>query len=51
VMSGYRFVTAAVEAGRPVAIINDGPTRGDPDADLRIDGRLGELLPKLVQLV
>ncbi len=37
VFSGYRFVRRAGEHGIPVAIINRGPTRGDPHAILRID--------------
>jgi NAD-dependent deacetylase sirtuin 4 len=37
VFSGYRFVRRAAERNIPVAIINRGPTRGDPHAVLRID--------------
>jgi NAD-dependent SIR2 family protein deacetylase len=37
VFSGYRFVRRAAERDVPVAIINRGPTRGDPHASLRID--------------
>ncbi|SOD71072.1 NAD-dependent SIR2 family protein deacetylase [Jatrophihabitans sp. GAS493] len=47
VMSGYRFVLHAAKAGKPVAIVNQGPTRGDAYADLRIDAPLGELLQVL----
>lgn len=47
VFSGYRFVRRAREHGKPVAIVNDGPTRGDPDATLRLHARLGEVLPEL----
>ena len=49
VMSGMRWVLAAGRAGKPVAIINDGPTRGDDFAALKVEGRLGELLPPLAQ--
>lgn len=49
VMSGYRFVTAAVRAGKPVAIVNDGPTRGDGDAAVKVEGRLGTVLPVVVR--
>lgn len=49
VFSGYRFVRRAAERGVPVAIVNRGPTRGDPHALLRIDARCGEALPRLVQ--
>jgi len=47
VRSGYRYVVAAVEARKPVALVNDGPTRGDGDATLRVHGRLGRVLPAL----
>ncbi|HEX7005263.1 MAG TPA: NAD-dependent protein deacetylase [Trueperaceae bacterium] len=47
VMSGMRWVLAAVRAGKPVAIVNDGPTRGDELATLKVAGRLGEALPRL----
>lgn len=48
VMSGYRFVLRAAKLGIPVAIVNDGPTRGDAQATVKIEGRLGEVLPSLV---
>jgi NAD-dependent SIR2 family protein deacetylase len=48
VMSGYRFVLRAAKLGVPVAIVNDGPTRGDGQAALKVAGRLGVLLPRLV---
>jgi NAD-dependent SIR2 family protein deacetylase len=47
VFSGFRFVKRAAEEGKPVAILNDGPTRGDELASVRVPGRLGELLPAL----
>jgi len=49
VFSGYRFVRRAREQGKPVAIVNDGPTRGDGDATLRLHARLGEVLPPLAE--
>jgi NAD-dependent deacetylase sirtuin 4 len=49
VFSGYRFVRRAAEAGVPVAIVNLGPTRGDPHAQLRIDERCGIVLPQLAR--
>jgi NAD-dependent SIR2 family protein deacetylase len=49
VFSGYRFVRRAAERGVPIAILNRGPTRGDEHAQLRIDARCGEALPRLVQ--
>jgi NAD-dependent SIR2 family protein deacetylase len=48
VLSGYRFVRHAARQGIPVAIVNQGPTRGDPLADIRVDARLGEVLPSLL---
>ena len=47
VYSGYRFVRRAREQGLPIAIVNDGPTRGDDAAAVRSHGRLGEVLPAL----
>lgn len=51
VMSGYRFVRHAVRQGIPVAIVNEGPTRGDDDATLLVAGALGSALPALVSRV
>jgi NAD-dependent SIR2 family protein deacetylase len=48
VMSGYRFVLRAAKLGMPVAIVNQGPTRGDAKAGVRIDAPLGVALPGLV---
>ena len=47
VFSGYRFVRRAAERGVPVAILNRGPTRGDPHAPLRVDARAGEALERI----
>ncbi|HKI56381.1 MAG TPA: NAD-dependent protein deacetylase [Trueperaceae bacterium] len=47
VRSGYRYVVRAAAEGLPVAIVNDGPTRGDGDASVRLGGRLGRVLPAL----
>jgi NAD-dependent SIR2 family protein deacetylase len=49
VMSGRRFVLRAARFGIPVAIVNQGPTRGDERAQIRLDARLGHLLPSLVR--
>jgi NAD-dependent SIR2 family protein deacetylase len=49
VYSGYRFVRRAAEEGKPMAIVNVGDTRGDPLADVRVDGRTGEVLPRLAE--
>ena len=49
VFSGYRFVKAAAKEGKPVLIVNDGPTRGDGEAEVKIDTRIAEVLPRLVR--
>jgi NAD-dependent deacetylase sirtuin 4 len=49
VFSGYRFVRRAAEREVPVAILNRGPTRGDPHATLRVDARAGDALVALQQ--
>ncbi len=49
VFSGFRFVRRAHERGVPIVIVNQGPTRGDPLASLRVEGRLGAVLPPLVE--
>jgi NAD-dependent SIR2 family protein deacetylase len=48
VMSGHRFVLRAAKLGIPVAIVNQGATRGDPYATVTVDGPLGQVLPELV---
>ncbi len=47
VMSGYRFVRHAASLGIPVAIINEGPTRGDAEAEITLDRPLGATLTAL----
>jgi NAD-dependent SIR2 family protein deacetylase len=49
VMSGYRFVLRARKEGIPVAIVNQGATRGDSHAALTVDAALGGLLTELVE--
>jgi NAD-dependent SIR2 family protein deacetylase len=49
VMSGRRFVLRAVKAGIPVAIVNQGVTRADDRASVRIDAPLGTTLPAVVR--
>jgi NAD-dependent SIR2 family protein deacetylase len=44
VFSGLRFVRHAAAAGKPVAIINRGPTRGDELATVKVDSGCSELL-------
>ncbi|MBR7833844.1 NAD-dependent protein deacetylase [Actinospica durhamensis] len=47
VMSGLRFVRYAAKAAKPVAIINQGPTRGDAHAAVRLEAPLGPTLTAL----
>lgn len=51
VMSGYRFVRRAAKCGVPVAIVNQGTTRGDGEASLIIEAPLAEALPELLTRV
>jgi NAD-dependent SIR2 family protein deacetylase len=48
VLSGYRFVRHAVRHGVPVAIINQGATRGHEHALVTFDAPLGSTLTTLV---
>jgi len=47
VMSGLRFVRYAARAGKPVAIVNQGATRGDELAAVRLNAPLGTTLTRL----
>jgi NAD-dependent deacetylase sirtuin 4 len=49
VYSGFRFARRAHELGVPLALVNDGPTRADELADVRLAARAGEALPLLAQ--
>lgn len=51
VFSGYRFVKKAAERAMPIAIVNQGETRGDPLADVLVEGRAGQILPQLANLL
>jgi len=48
VMSGLRFVKRAATSGIPVGIVNQGVTRGDDLAALRVSAPLGRTLTALV---
>lgn len=48
VRSGYRFVARATGLGIPVAIVNQGPTRGDAEATISLDAPLGATLGALL---
>ncbi|MFN2540478.1 MAG: NAD-dependent protein deacetylase [Mycobacteriales bacterium] len=47
VMSGYRFVLHAKKGEKLVVIVNQGATRADAQADLKLDAALGTVLPEL----
>ena len=49
VMSGLRFVRYAAKNGKPIAIVNQGPTRGDVHAAVRLDAPLGVTLTRLAE--
>lgn len=49
VWSGLRFVRRAAERGLPIALVNLGPTRADALASVRIDARVGDVLPALLE--
>lgn len=44
VFSGYRFVTAAVRAGKPVAAVNIGHTRADALLSLKVEASCADAL-------
>jgi len=49
VFSGRRFVYRATERDIPIGVINLGPTRADEVATVKVEGRLGEVLPKVAE--
>lgn len=48
VFSGYRFLLRAKDRGKPIAIVNVGPVRGEEMATLKIEARSGDVLSALV---
>jgi len=50
VYSGRRFVQRAAERGIPIAVVNQGPTRADDLASVRIDGSISQVLPAALDL-
>jgi len=48
VFSGYRFARAAARRGLPLAIVNQGKTRADADARLKIEDNAGDVLSRVV---
>jgi NAD-dependent SIR2 family protein deacetylase len=51
VYSGRRFIYRAQKEGVPIGIINLGPTRADDLATAKIEGPLGEILPRIAELL
>jgi NAD-dependent SIR2 family protein deacetylase len=51
VYSGFRFARRAHELGIPLALLNDGPTRADGLAEVRLAARAGEALPQLARVL
>jgi len=51
VFSGFRFVRHASATGTPIAILNQGRTRGDDLAALRIDADCSKVLPQAAEAV
>ncbi|XP_043818206.1 NAD-dependent protein deacylase SRT2 isoform X2 [Manihot esculenta] len=49
-MSAFRLVRAAQEAGAATAIVNVGVSRADNLVPLRINARLGEILPRVIDI-
>ncbi len=47
VFSGRRFVRRAHDLGLPIVVVNRGPSRGDPYADVRIEGGCSTVLTEL----
>ncbi|KAB2085465.1 hypothetical protein ERO13_A05G381400v2 [Gossypium hirsutum] len=47
-MSAFRLVRAAHEAGASTAIVNIGKTRADEFVSLKVNARLGEILPRVL---
>lgn len=47
VYSGRRFIYRAAKEGMPVAIINMGATRADDVAAVKVEDRVGRVLPRL----
>jgi len=48
--SAYRIVLQAIDAKKPIAIVNIGETRADESVNLKIKGRCGDVLSKIWQL-
>lgn len=51
VFSGFRFARLALEFGKPIAIVNDGRTRADDMAQLKVESDCGTTLSRTVRLL
>ena len=51
VYSGRRFTDRARREGVPIAVVNLGPTRVDEAAAVKVEARLGEVLPRVAELL
>lgn len=51
VFSGYRFARHANASGKPIAIVNQGHTRADDIAALKVDDDCAEVLPTVIAAV
>jgi NAD+-dependent protein deacetylase sirtuin 4 len=49
VYSGRRFIYRAQQEGKPIGVINLGPTRADDAAAVKLDAPIGEVMPKLAE--
>ncbi len=49
VYSGRRFIYGALERDIPIGVANLGPTRADDVASAKVEGRLGEVIPRLAE--
>ncbi|AKQ67804.1 NAD-dependent protein deacetylase of SIR2 family [Myxococcus hansupus] len=49
IFSGYRFLVRASERRMPIAILNMGECRGVELADVHLEARAGDALPRLVE--
>ncbi|KAG0483045.1 hypothetical protein HPP92_011129 [Vanilla planifolia] len=49
-MSAFRLVRVAHEAKADIAIVNIGETRADDFVSVKINARVGEILPRLLQM-
>lgn len=51
VFSGFRIVLQAAELQKPIGIINIGKTRGDSYAHIKVNGKCGDIVPRLLDFL